>query len=128
MDAPIGVFISTPAGRYLAANTALARMLGYASGQELLDSVEDIAAQFYVCPEDRDAFRTIIEAEGQVVGRECQVRRRDGSTMWISEHASVVRNAQGEVVCYSGFALDITQRWLAEAALRDSEERSRLRL
>ena len=36
MDAPIGIYTSTPEGRFLAANPAMAAMFGYESPQDLL--------------------------------------------------------------------------------------------
>ena len=58
--APIGIFTSTPEGRY---TSALARMYGYDSAEELSESVKDIATQVYANPEDRKEFITVIRAE-----------------------------------------------------------------
>ncbi|MFO7727524.1 MAG: PAS domain-containing protein, partial [Desulfonatronovibrio sp.] len=47
MNAPIGIFTSTLDGRYISANSALARMYGYDSPEDLIKSVTDIATQVY---------------------------------------------------------------------------------
>src|SRR5262245_14071117 len=51
-----GVFRTSPEGRYLSANPALARMYGYSSPQELIESVTDIARSIYVEEGRRDDF------------------------------------------------------------------------
>jgi PAS domain-containing protein len=42
-NAPIGIFTSTPEGRCISANPALARMFGYESPEALIASITDIA-------------------------------------------------------------------------------------
>jgi two-component system, cell cycle sensor histidine kinase and response regulator CckA len=110
-----GIYQSTPDGRYLAVNAALARMYGYEKPQELLNQVSDIQNQVYVDPTFRERFKREIESTGAVQGMEYQVRRRDGKTIWISETARVVRAADGTPRYYEGFIEDITARKEAEA-------------
>jgi PAS domain S-box-containing protein len=115
-----GIYQSTPDGRYLAVNSALARMYGYESPAEMMEHVSDIQAQIYVDPEYRKRFKQEIESAGIVRGLEYQVRRRDGSTLWICESARAVRGADGGVGYYEGFIEDINERKTSEA------ERARL--
>jgi PAS domain S-box-containing protein len=111
-----GIYQSTPDGRYLAVNPALAKMYGYASPEEMLTGVSDIGNQIYVDPTYRDRFRREVEQNGEVRGLEYQVRCRDGSVIWISESARVVRDPQGAARYYEGFIDDITPRKEAEQA------------
>ena len=46
-----GIYISTPKGRYIDANSALVDMLGYESKKELLDV--DIPSKIYVSEQER---------------------------------------------------------------------------
>lgn len=105
-----GIFQTTPDGRFLAANPALARMCGYDSPRDLVQSVTDVGAQLYVDPADRAAFKRVVEQEGMVRGFEYQMYRKDRTRFWVSEHARAVRDAQGRVVCYEGTIEDITMR------------------
>jgi two-component system sensor histidine kinase/response regulator len=105
-----GIFRTTPDGRLLAANPALARMLGYASPAELKGAHANIAQQSYVNPHDREAFIRQIEAQGIVTGFEAEVRCKDGRQIWVAENARAVRDAEGRVVCYEGSMMDITER------------------
>ena len=117
MSAPIGVFCSTPEGRYLSVNPAWAKMFGYDSPQDVLASISDIATQLYVNPAEREEFKRLLEVDGKIVNFESRFRRKDGSIIWVSRTARTVRNAQGEVSHYQGFTTDITERKQSEAAL-----------
>ena len=110
-----GIYQSTPDGRYLVVNAALARMYGYDRPEELLNQVSDIQSQIYVDATFRERFKREMELTGFVHGMEYQVRRRDGSILWISESARAVRDAAGAIQYYEGFIDDISGRKEAEA-------------
>ncbi len=110
-----GIYQSTPEGRFLVVNPALARMLGYDSPQDLTQSVDNIALQVYVNPAQRQEFVRLLEERGEVRGYEYQARRKDGSTLWVSENARLVRGPDGKVWYYEGNVQDITERKQAEA-------------
>jgi PAS domain S-box-containing protein len=114
MDAPIGIFTSTPEGRFISANPALARMYGYESPEELIASITDIATQVYANPEDRKEFIRFLEEHGEVVDHECRFRRKDGTIFWVSRNVRAVRDEDERVVAYQGFTTDITDRKQAE--------------
>jgi PAS domain S-box-containing protein len=117
-NAPIGVFKTTPEGRYIFANPALARMYGYDSPEELVNAVTDIGAKIYVDPGDREEFKRLVERDGQVVNHESRLYRRDGSVFWASRNAWAVRDEGGNIVHYQGFTTEITERKQAEAKLK----------
>ena len=106
-----GIFQSAPDGRFISANPSMARMLlYYDSPDELLTSVTNIQRQLYVYPEDCKTFERILGQEGRVIGFETQFYRKDGSVIWISESARVVRDGRGNILYYEGSVLDITAR------------------
>ena len=105
-----GIFQTTRDGRYLAANPALAKLYGYATAQELIDDLADIERRLYVHESRREKFRRLMEVHGEVVNFESEVYCRDGSKIWISENAHIVRGAHGEFICYEGTVQDITER------------------
>jgi PAS domain S-box-containing protein len=109
-----GIFQTTPDGRYLAANPALARIYGYQSGEELMRDVTDIGGQIYIDPKRRVAFRTLLEKDGTVFNFESEIRRKDGNRAWISENAHAVRDKGGRLLYYEGTVEDITQRKRAD--------------
>ena len=109
-----GIFQTTPEGRYLSVNPALARMYGYSSPAELTEKVDDIARLLYVDPQRREEFKREIEQRGAVHGFEYQIRRKDGTKIWLSENARAVRDADGVVSCYEGTVEDVTERKRSE--------------
>ncbi|MCE9566248.1 MAG: response regulator [Planctomycetes bacterium] len=117
-----GIFQTTPAGRYLCANPALARIYGYASVEELHASFTSIGRQLYVDPNRRAEFIRLLEESDTLSNFESEIRRKDGSIVWIREKARVVRDAKGNVQYYEGAVEDITERKIAEESLQAARE------
>ncbi len=113
-----GIFRSTPEGRFLSVNPAFARIYGYDSPEEMIQSVADIGKDIYVRQEDRARLISEIERSDVSTGLEQEVRRKDGSVGWVSVSARSVRNERGELIHLDGFAVDITERKRAEEALK----------
>ncbi len=121
-----GIFQSTPDGVFISANPAFARMLGFASPEELIRERNDIKQQSYAEPAKRQEFKRLLEKNGAVNDFEFEVKRKDGSTIWLSENVRLVRDDAGNALYYEGSAQDITKRTRAELVLRESEEYLRL--
>ncbi len=121
-----GIFQTTPEGRYLTANPALAKIYGYDTPEELIRDITDIGRQGYVDPEERELFKGIMERHGAVAGFEYRRYRKDGSTVWVSMNAHAVRDGGGKILYYEGTVENIDKRKQAEARLRESEERYRM--
>jgi PAS domain S-box-containing protein/putative nucleotidyltransferase with HDIG domain len=113
---------TTPAGQYLTANPAAARMLGFDSPEELIATHDDLDRCFYVKPGRRGEFLLLMEQHGEVSGFESEVFRKDGSTIWISESSRTIRDQDGTVLYFQGTAQDVTARKIAEEALRATNE------
>jgi two-component system sensor histidine kinase/response regulator len=127
-NAVVGIYQSTPDGQYLSVNPTLARMHGYESPAEMIAALTDIKQQIYVDPNRRTEFQQILHRQYAITEFEAQVYRKDGSMIWVSENARVVRDADGGILYYEGTSIEITDRQQAEQALRESEERLRLAL
>jgi PAS domain S-box-containing protein len=112
-----GIFQTTPDGHYLSANMALARIYGFDTPEELIRQRTDIEHQLYVNANRRHEFADSLARFGRLDKFESQVYRKDGSVIWISENARVVRDAKGEILYYEGTVEDITARKLAEEQL-----------
>jgi PAS domain S-box-containing protein len=123
-NAPVGIFQTTPQGRFLSANPEYARMAGYPTPSEMIAQISDISTQLYVRPEERKRYRELLHRQGQVTNYEVELRRRDGSTFWVSMNTKALENQGGEIV-YDGFLTDVTERVRVEQALRNAEARQR---
>ena len=122
-NATEGIFQTTPEGKYLSANPALARMYGYDSPGELLADLVDISRQLYVEPDRRWKFTLAMRNDGEIHDFESQIYRRDGTIIWISENAHAVHDElNGELLYYEGMVQDITRRKAAEEARKQAEE------
>lgn len=122
-EAVVGIYQSTPDGRYLSANPFLARLLGYGSPQEMMQEVTHIGEQQYAHPRDRETFRKSIESDGTVRDFETCLVRKDGARVWVSLNVRAVRDQDGALLHYEGTLVDITERKRIERELRESEER-----
>ncbi|HTY87998.1 MAG TPA: PAS domain S-box protein [Candidatus Acidoferrum sp.] len=112
-----GIFRTTLDGKIVVANPALARMFGYASPQEMVSAVHDIARQIYVSPQRRAEMIRLLSEHGSVQGFEEENYRKDGSVIWVSLNAHVVCDAGGAVQYFEGTIQDITERKRAETQL-----------
>jgi diguanylate cyclase (GGDEF)-like protein/PAS domain S-box-containing protein len=113
-----GMYRTSPDGRYLAANDALARIYGYDSAESLMAELTDIAGALYVNPHDRDRFRAALDGTNAVHDFVARVWRKDGTQIWISENARSVLAEDGSLKWYEGFVQDITERVKADERLR----------
>jgi PAS domain S-box-containing protein len=105
-----GIYRSSPGGRQLRANPALVRLNGYDNEQEMLHSVNDIAAEWYVEPGRRAEFMRLLNEEGQVENFESEIyRHKTRERIWISENARLVRDRAGRTLFYEGTVRDITE-------------------
>lgn len=125
MNAPEGIFQSTPQGQLLSANPAMARILGYGSAEELLYSVGDLGRDVYAFPLSREKIMLALMQGGAVDGMELTMQRKDGSLIWASIIARAVRDESGSIVRVEGLLADVTERKRAVEELRDSEARIR---
>jgi PAS domain S-box-containing protein len=121
-SAPIGIFQSTPSGRFIAVNAALTRILGYDSPQELM---QINAAEMYYDPNQRAAIIDEYDEVGQALDLELLWKKKDGSPVWVQLNAFAVKDEQGQTVRYESFARDITERKRAQEALQRAEEQLR---
>lgn len=120
-----GIYQVTPEGRFITANTNLARMAGYDSSEDFIESINDIKTQLYVHAEDRDRFLKIMQENNFVENFEVEFFRKDRSIFWVVLNARKVKDEQGNYLYNEGLVEDITLRKQAEEKLKQSLERLR---
>jgi len=113
-DAVVGIFQTTPDGRPLSVNRALAEMHGYDSPEQLLQEVSNVVLQLFVDPSRMVELRQTLSEKGVVRGAEVEVYRRDRAKKWVLVNLRAVRDTGGNVVLHEGTIEDITDRKLAE--------------
>jgi PAS domain S-box-containing protein len=120
-DAIVGIFQSTPEGGYLSVNPAMARIFGYDSPGEMIACCADRSRQMYVDSKRRDEFLLALDKSGSVQNFECEVFRKDGSTIWIASSARAIRQ-DSVIVRYEGMNEDITERKLLQSRLLQAQK------
>lgn len=115
-----GLFISSKEGRFIECNQALLDMLGYTDKKDLLRI--DIVRQIYANPKDRDTFVERIHREGFVKDMEVEFKKKNGEKITVLLTGYPIKNEAGEIVCYEGINLDITERKRIEDELREANE------
>ncbi|WP_419778820.1 PAS domain-containing protein [Maridesulfovibrio sp.] len=103
---PIGIFRSTPKGKYLYLNDRFAQMLGYEK-HELFEADFNIQ-NLYVDPEARNEIKFKLTSVGELYNHHIHLRRKDGYLMWMA--IFVKTGVYEEGLYYDGFTLDITKK------------------
>jgi len=104
---PIGLYITTPDGTIVDANPALVNMLGYADKQALLGMK---ASELFARPIDRERERALLAQENVIRDFETQLRRQDGTTIWVRDTCRIVCTEDGQVLSYEGSLQNITDQ------------------
>ena len=125
-NAPSGYLSVAGDGRITQCNLAMVALLGVGSPQDLIGRpVMDLWAD---TPSDREravALARRLYAGEDLPPQEVQIRREDGSAIWVTASVSATRDPDGAVVLFHGSVVDITEHKRGEAALRESETRYR---
>jgi PAS domain S-box-containing protein len=117
-----GIYQTTQEGRFVSANPAMARILGYDSVDELMRSITEIGKQLYVSRKARNEFIAQVREKRKVSGFEVQYYHKDGSKIWASLHARAVYNENGTLNLIEGIFSDITEQKRQTMILREREE------
>jgi PAS domain S-box-containing protein len=114
----------SPDGRYLRVNDALCEITGYTA-----DELSALTTRDLTHPDDREGdwekLGRMLRGEEPVYANDKRYVRKDGSEVWVSVTATLVRDADGRPVRTIGVVQDLTARRAAEEALRESEDRFR---
>ena len=125
-DAVVGIFQTTPDGRPLSINRAMAELHGYDSPEELIATVPNVAQQLFVNPGRLLELGQILAEKGVVYGEEVELYRKDGTRKWVRVNLRALRDGRGSVVRHEGTAEDISEQKLATEQLEDSKNRYRV--
>ncbi|QEF99396.1 Signal transduction histidine-protein kinase BarA [Stieleria maiorica] len=117
-----GIYQTFPDGSFRSANPALAKLCGYETAAQLIDAVGDVSTDVYTSAETRERFLHEIALHDRVNDFRAQLRRRDGSEIWVSENAHAVRDENGTVRYFEGTIVDITQRLSSEKLRLQKEQ------
>jgi diguanylate cyclase (GGDEF)-like protein/PAS domain S-box-containing protein len=122
--APIGIAMISPEGHVVESNVALREMLGF-SAEELAERPFSAYTHPDDVGENSDAFREVMAGERDGYRMEKRYVRKDGATVWGNVSVSLVRDAAGSPSFAVGMLENVTERKLAEEALKRQAELNR---
>lgn len=111
-----GMFVTLDDGRVLDCNDAFARILGYASREEVLARN---TREFYVEPAEPERLLLGLRCVRAAPNLELRFRRKDGGQIWVL--MNVARIDDGLETRFEGQIVDVTDHRRAEAFLRERE-------
>jgi PAS domain S-box-containing protein len=121
-----GVFQTTPEGRFLSANRALANIHGYETPDDLMTSISNIGNQLYVKPAQRDEMLRRLAKQDMIFAFETQFYRKDKSIIWLSLSLRAVKDPNGRLLYVEGFVEDVTERKRLEEQLKKHRQNLKL--
>ncbi len=124
-----GMFHLDRSGRLHDVNAALAQLMGYATPAELMAAVNGEpnggpSRRPLFAPEQTDAMFAALERDGEIAGMELELRRADGSPVWVQLNGWRQGGAQagGQSGGFHGQVADITSRKQALEDLRSHRD------
>ena len=139
-SAPFGVSITSALarsyGRYVLTNAAYRAIVGY-DAQALGDMTFQDVVHVDDLPVVIESLERLIGGVTTALDIELRLRRRDGSSLWVRQRRSLVRDELGNPILILNHTEDISERkstaaaaaiarQVAETAMRESEARFRL--
>lgn len=103
---PDGVYRSTPDGRFVEANPALVKILGYDNLEELM--AIDIKKDLYFDIQDRESAILLEMKEEMAI---YPLRKKDGTKIWVEDHGWLATDDNGAVLFNEGVLRDVTERY-----------------
>jgi PAS domain S-box-containing protein len=119
------IFMLDPDGRIASWNAGAERTKGYKAAEIIGQHFSTFYPKEDVRSGKPQRLLALAESEGHVEDEGWRIRK-DGSRFWANVTITAIRDASGSLVGFGKVTRDLTERRLAEVALRRSEERARL--
>ncbi|MEE8407154.1 MAG: PAS domain-containing sensor histidine kinase [Acidimicrobiia bacterium] len=110
---PVALYRTSADGKILAANTALANLLGYDSVEAMMAGLTTVDS-VYVDPRQRSRWIDEISEAGTVHELDVELKRPDGTTVWVQDTARAIRDAKGRIAYFEGALIDQTEKIKAQ--------------
>lgn len=107
---PIGIYESTPEGRYVSMNHVMARFLGFDTPEEAIGYYTDIGQELFLDPARRRDFMKEINEQGIVQEFEFAVKNSKGTNLWFLTSAELVGVPGSQDAVFRGFMQNITSQ------------------
>jgi len=98
---PVAFYRTSTTGKLIAANPALANILGFDSIEEMMTTLETVET-IYMEPLQRAEWLQRMATEGVILDFDVHLSRLDGSTIWVRDSARAIRDEEGTIQYYEG--------------------------
>ncbi|MDI9819134.1 MULTISPECIES: diguanylate cyclase [unclassified Legionella] len=122
-NAPIGMAIVSPEGKYIHANHTLQDILGYSTEELSNKNMLEITHSDDV-PMTQDAMNKLIRGELRISHMEKRYIRKDESIIWAMESSTLIRDEQGSPVNFITQMKDVSDRVQSEEKMRQLNEKT----
>ncbi len=116
-----GNFVSTPEGKILMCNPSFARIFGFDSVEDALQSDPSLLYE----SKGRNQYLRLLQERKKLENFHEEMKRKDGSTVYVVSNIRGEFDAHGRLVRIHGYVLDETDRIRSEEGLRQSMEQFR---
>jgi diguanylate cyclase (GGDEF)-like protein/PAS domain S-box-containing protein len=118
---PAAYYQTDKDGNLLMINPTGIKLLGFQTLDDIIG--KNIAQNFYYKPDDRTKFLEVLkDGGGQVEVYEIVLKNREGIPIPVSTNSHYYYDETGEIAGVEGLFIDMTERKLAEEALRKSHQ------
>lgn len=115
---PVAFYRTSTTGKLVAANPALANLLGYETVDEMMAKLATVET-IYMEPGQRADWLERIAREGVILDFDVELSQPDGKTIWVRDSARTIRDEDGDILYYEGCLIDVTDKFEAEKAKDD---------
>lgn len=119
-QSPNGMSAIAPDGHWLRINAAYCRMLGFEPAELTGGSFQDVTYPDDLAA-DREFFANALAGGPAISEREKRYVRKDGSIVWASVRAELIRDESGEPRYFVSHLQDVTERRAAQESRRESD-------
>ena len=121
-----GIYQLSPDGKYLSANPAMAKILGFETPKEVMENAHNVNERLYKDTRKRLKYLRDLQDFKEMQTQEFEIYTKDGGEVWVSESARAVFDEDGVLQYFEGSINDITERKQAEAKLHNAKVESDL--
>lgn len=119
-DAPYGIYRASLSGELVLVNSALKKMLGYSSQEDLLRT--NLAESIYRYPLEHQKLNETLLQQESFKDMEVEWKRKDGAPIIVRCSGCAIKDDTGAVAYVEVFAEDITERRTLERQLRMAQK------
>jgi PAS domain S-box-containing protein len=112
-----GIFRTSPEGRFISCNPAMADILGYESPEEMRGENDDIMSKLYVHPRRRQELFAMLSTGRDAKNFEVELYRKDGTILSAILNNRPFFDEQGNLLFIDGTLRDVTEHKRAQESL-----------